>query len=121
MLEIGHRPQNPPIGSNDTKLTSNKLFIFPNIVSISADEVAQQSIPELFVRADPNKPYFKVVQMSTIFTKALLKCFYDKISNDKTNGKEAPGEDEEQPGRVLQWGAQRVHQRPSHLRQRCRH
>ena len=54
--EIGHQqklPQNPPIGSNDTNITSNKLFIFPNIVSIWAHRVTtQRSQPELFVWAD---------------------------------------------------------------------
>ena len=53
--------------------------------------------------------------MNTIFTKALLHRLDDKICDDKTDGEEAPSEDKEQPGGVLQRGAQRVHQSPSHL------
>ena len=97
-------PQNPPIGSNDTNITSNKLFIFPNIVSISADQVTQRSLPELFVRDDNQRNLsgvwnvvkqieLKVGQMYTIVSKALLQRLDDKICDDKTNGEEAPGED----------------------------
>ena len=106
--EIGHQqklPQNPPIGSNDTNITSNKLFFPPNIVSILAHRVTtQRSRPELFVWADNLRNLsgiwnvaklieLKVGQMYTIFSKALLQRLDDKICDDKTNGKEAPGED----------------------------
>ena len=57
--------------------------------------------------------------MNTIFTKALLHRLDDKICDDKTDGEEAPSEDKEQPGGVLQRGAQRVHQSPSHLCHQC--
>ena len=49
------------------------------------------------------------------FIEPFLQCLEDKVCNNESNGKEAPGKDKDQPGCVLQRGAQWVQQGPANL------